>query len=70
MATVNEISEGLKILAKYADKEDPSIGGAAHDVIFGPIYGEIENLSDEDRNRLEELGWHFDSEYESWSHFV
>lgn len=78
MPSVAEIVEGLEILAKTAsvprvlaekgetDTRTAHIGGAGHDVIWGPQA----SPSPEDVSRLEELGWHLDSEAEVWSRFV
>ena len=78
MASVAELVEGLEILAKTAsvprglaeagetDTRMASIGGASHDIIWGPE----SSPSEEDVKRLEELGWHFCSENEVWSRFV
>lgn len=67
MATYNEIIEGLKIQAKYvANGLEAHIGGAEHDVIYGMV-GIV--VSDDDRVRLEALGWYLDSD-EQWQHFV
>ena len=78
MASIAEVVEGLEILAKTAnvprglaekgetDKKTAHIGGASHDIIWGPE----SNPSPEDIERLDELGWHFCSENDVWSRFV
>ena len=78
MASVAEVVEGLEILAKTAsvpkglaekgetDTRTARLGGASHDIIWGPEA----DPSDEDKKRLDELGWHFDSESDVWSRFV
>lgn len=78
MASVAEIVEGLEILAKTAgiprglaaqgetDTRTAHLNGAEHDIIFGPDSTPLPR----DVNRLNELGWHFDSEFGCWSHFV
>ena len=78
MASVAQVVEGLEILAKTAsvpirlaekgetDTRTAHLGGADHDILWGPE----EDPSDEDKKRLDELGWHFDSESECWSRFV
>ena len=78
MASVAQVVEGLEILAKTAsvpaglaesgetDTRTAHIGGAEHDILFGPEA----DPSVEDRNRLEELGWHYDSEVDCWARFV
>ena len=78
MASIREVVEGLEILAKTAavpvylaeqgetDKREAQVGGADHDIIWGPDA----NPSDEDKERLDELGWHFDEELDCWARFV
>ena len=78
MASVAEVVEGLEILAKTAnvppcraergetDTRTALLNGAGHDIICGPDA----DPSEDDKRRLEELGWHFDEEYDSWSRFV
>lgn len=77
MASIKSIVEGLEILAKTAevpaglaedgetDRRTAHIGGAEHDIIFGPEA----DPSAEDVERLEELGWHWSAEYDAWSLF-
>lgn len=78
MASVAEVVEGLEILAKTAviprllaesgetDGRKAHLGGAEHDIIWGPDA----DPSDEDKERLEELGWHFDEQSDCWSRYV
>jgi len=78
MASVAQVVEGLEILAKTADvprglAEDGEtdtrtahLGGAEHDILWGPQA----NPSEEDKQRLEELGWHYDVESNGWARFV
>ena len=78
MASISEVVEGLEILAKTAkvpaglaekgetDTRTAHIGGANHDIIYGPDC----DPSPEDIKRLEELGWHVDSDTDCWSRFV
>ena len=78
MASVKDVIEGLEILAKTAevpigpaeqgstDRRQAHLGGASHDVIWGPDA----DPSEEDKDRLEELGWFFDDESDCWARFV
>lgn len=50
------IIEGLNIFAKYYTKPDGYNVGAEHDVIYA--YATDNVISEEDLNRLVELGWH------------
>lgn len=78
MASIAEVVEGLEILAKTAsvpaglaeqgetDTRTAHVGGAEHDILYGPEA----DPSAEDVERLEELGWHRDSEVSCWARFV
>ena len=78
MASIREVVEGLEILAKTAevpvylakqgetDRREASLGGADHDIIYGPDA----DPSDEDKERLDELGWRFDGGADCWARFV
>jgi hypothetical protein len=78
MASVKDVIEGLEILAKTAevpiglaeqgstDRRQAHLIGASHDVIWGPDA----DPSEEDKDRLEELGWFFDDESDCWARFV
>ena len=61
---MKRISEVLNILMKYDPDSDFS---AEHDKIWAAS-SEVE-ITDEDLNRLEELGWFIDEEFDCWSHF-
>lgn len=69
MATYKQIIEGLTILAKH-DKDgfEGHLGGADHDIVYGHQASMLNKMSDEDRAKLNELGWHFDED-NGWSHF-
>jgi hypothetical protein len=62
------VIEGLQILAKYVDANSNDVA-AEHDVIYGPYAADL-NITDEDKEKLEELGWFIDSEVDSWAVFV
>lgn len=71
MATVRKVIDGLTILARYdPDGLDSHSVSAEHDVIYGPGPGDPDAVTEEDRERLEELGWHLDSEADCWARFV
>ena len=65
MADAKKIVDGLTILMKHG-KVDVD---AQHDILCaGPgINGE---LPAEEKAKLEELGWHFDTEYDCWAVFT
>lgn len=57
------IAEGLQIVLKYDDGDGEVAVG--HDQMW---IGAGVTVSDEDKNRLKDMGWFEDEE--SWSHFV
>jgi len=59
------IEEIIPILEMMLRNGEKHIGGADHDVIYGPS-----EASEEDQKILEENGWHFDDEIGCWSTFV
>lgn len=74
MASIKDICDGLEILAKYvkpmdggATGRDVHLGGADHDVIWGPEI--VGPLNEADRITINDLGWHYSDENECWSHF-
>jgi hypothetical protein len=74
MASYADVIEGLEIFARLC-KMGRSTHGilARHDVIYaGGIKrnGPEEDVPDEDRKRLDELGWYWDSDMESWARCV
>ena len=69
MATLKEVRDGLNILSKYLSKGEESYVTAQHDILFaGP--GLDGGISDEDKKKLEDLGWHFDEEFDCWARFT
>jgi len=43
---------------------------AQHDIIYSHVTDEMIALDSEDGKRLEELGWHFDSDVDVWACFT
>ena len=66
MRTINEVAEGLIILSKYNNSDVC----AEHDIIYAGPYDPEEKISQEDRERLDELGWHIDSDATTYARFV
>lgn len=62
--------EGLEIFLKYHPRDDSSLMGADHDVIY--IYSSKEELhpDSEDGKLLDSLGFYFSEEDDSWSYFT
>ena len=55
------LAEAFTIMAKYNDK--PYAVCAEHDIIYAQAFSK--DLSSDDKERLEELGWHEDEEFDS-----
>ena len=53
--------EAITILSKYIPSNVGSIFHAEHDIILSEV--SRNNVSSEDTSRLNELGWHIDSEF-------
>lgn len=70
MAKAIDIIRGLEILGKYADGgTNEHIGGAGHDIIWGlPV--DDEKVTEEDKARLKEHGWHTGGGEEGWYHYA
>lgn len=62
---ISAVIEGLQILQKTDDSEYTI--DAAHDQIWA---GGERHVSEEERKRLLELGWFFDTDIERWSAFT
>lgn len=65
--TINELAEGAAIIAKY-EPGDHCVG-AEHDVLY---VGSTppEQIGPTDRERLNELGWKWDTDLDCWRHFT
>lgn len=61
---IQRIIEGLQILAKY----DPDTDITANEEELW--VGAGVKPKDEDRKRLNYLGWHEDDDVESWRHYI
>jgi hypothetical protein len=60
-------SEAFTIFAKYEPDEFANIS-VEHDIIYaGPVAGKV---SDEDKARLEILGWHIDAEFDCFCRYT
>ena len=63
MPNVESVIEGLQIFAKY---KPGKWCAAEHDIIYGPC-SDSDQISDEDRKRLDEIGWFIDGDSDSWA---
>jgi hypothetical protein len=78
MASIKDVIEGLEILAKTAtvpvflaeqgstDRREAHLIGADRGIVYGPE----SDPSQEDKTKLDELGWFFDDESDCWARFV
>ena len=66
MATCQQLIEGLTILEKYGGDDDCA---AEHDIIYAGSTP-ADKMSKEDAKRLDELGWHWDDEFDCWARFT
>jgi hypothetical protein len=64
--TYEQMTEGLAIFSKYLPEGKKGFIEADHDVIWAEGY---EVTGQEDLDRLEELGWHWSDEYDTWTHY-
>lgn len=65
MSTVTEVIEGLTILNSYRNCR-MDVG---HDVIYaGP--GNQEDITEEDKIKLQGLGWYWDNILDCWAKFI
>lgn len=60
-----QLIEALKIFAKYGDKAYPT--GCEHDMLY--VYYDPAEISGEDIDALEDLGFHADRPYEQFYSF-
>ena len=65
MPNIEKIIAGLQILAIHAPGKWCC---AEHDILYGP--GDIEDFSQEEREKLERLRWLWDEDLESWYTFT
>lgn len=63
---LSEIIEGMQILQKYYEKDGWHVG-AEHDIIY--MYETSRPVSEEDREKLDQLGWRF-NDSNGWEKFV
>ena len=67
---MKDLIEALTILMKYGGADTHAPTHCEHDVFAVAGIGvEMGTVSDTDAKRLDELGFHWDSEYECWASF-
>ncbi len=67
---MRKILEGLKIIEKYLDDGEEGNISAEHDIIYAGGNKLIDEISPEDKAKMEELNWIFDGDVESYFHFT
>ena len=68
MATLNQVIKGLEIFAKHGLGDEHDIC-AEHDIIYAGANANGQLTRDE-YDQLEALGWHWDESVDSWACFV
>ena len=70
--TVIGFKRALDILAKYLLNGERAkfFASAEHDIFCVNVNGEVLSEDSEDGLELSRLGWHYDSEYESWAYYT
>lgn len=69
MATAKQVIEGLQILSRYGDPQEHDIC-AEHDIIYACPGVGPKDPSTEELQRLEDLGWFWDDQVDSWARFT
>lgn len=67
LPTYADYAEAFTIMAKYC-KDDLASVAVEHDIIYAGH--NLEGISNEDLDRLEDLGWECDNDLECFFHFV
>lgn len=63
---MNDFIKALQIFAKYTDTSYPT--HCEHDILMIMEVG-LNEISESDRDILDELGFHWSSEYDCWASF-
>jgi len=66
MAKMKDLCEAFEIFMKY--NPDQLLEGAEHDVVYGPTEDDLDGLTNEDKERLDKLGWFI--EEDGWVKFI
>lgn len=72
MATAHQLIEGMKVLAQYqipGGLEGLEVD-AQHDIIYCGPNIKWKHITEEDKKKLEELGWHLDEQLQCWARFT
>ena len=62
--------DGIQILDKYVKDEEYAFCAVHNKIYAGPTEPEATKITEEDKTRLEQLGWYFDNETESYYAFT
>ncbi len=64
---IREIIEGLQLIEATSKDKDGYCVSAGHDII---VAGQPEDMTDEQIDKMLELGWHISSEFGCWGKFT
>jgi len=62
---MDQLIKALQIFLKYANPTYPT--HCAHDALI--IMGDYDDMTEDDKKALNELGFHWDSEYDGWASY-
>lgn len=70
MTSMDDLIAGFTILRRYDASSAREIN-TDHDLLWaGPQDREYAEYTQQDRDQLEELGWHFDEEITRWANYT
>jgi len=67
MTRAQKIVAGMQLIMKYEPDTDIA---AEHDIIYFGSQESYKKMSDEEKVQMVNLGWHLDTETDSWARFV
>lgn len=66
MMSLRQLNDGIAVFQKYSDRGQIQ---ADHDIIYIMVIPP-DQMAQHDCQRLNELGWTWDEEFKSWTHFT
>ncbi len=71
MTRIGDVLEGLQIIAEYSAKgvDEDSIC-AEHEMIYAGQDVDLEQMSEDDVTKMDELGWSFEEDKACWARFT
>jgi len=70
MASLNQVAQGMFVFGKYVDPDDCNGVCAEHDEVYAGLEAFPDKMSEDDKKKVEDLGWSWDSGLQSWRHFT